>query len=90
MVLEANRAANVNLTTSDGLRLGAWFVLSEDLYTPTLVPRSGGPTEKQVNTAIKTRPTIIFFHGRAGSRAAVSRPKVADIFNLFKCLHLTL
>ena len=89
-ILEANRAANVNFTTSDGLRLGAWFVLSEDVYTPTLVPTSDGLTEKQVNTAIKTRPTIIFFHGNAGNRAALFRPKVTITVNLFKCLYLTL
>ncbi|KAH7100862.1 alpha/beta-hydrolase [Auriculariales sp. MPI-PUGE-AT-0066] len=68
--LAPNRATNLNLTAADGVRLGAWFVLSQDLANAWPL------SDEQVNTAIGTRPTIIFLHGNAGNRASIFRPKV--------------
>ncbi|EJD50369.1 alpha/beta-hydrolase [Auricularia subglabra TFB-10046 SS5] len=74
--LAPHRALDVSLTTSDGLRLGAWFVLADASYT--LPPRA--LDDAAVRAAVQVNPTIVFFHGNAGTRAAVFRPRVYGMY----------
>lgn len=63
----ANRTLNLHLTTADNERIGAWFILNDQHYQslptipqnlPALVPQS-----------LKERPTVLFLHGNAATRA---------------------
>ncbi|KZV78938.1 alpha/beta-hydrolase [Exidia glandulosa HHB12029] len=74
--LAPHRAANVNITTSDGLRLGAWFVLADASYAVPPTPID----ELAIRNAIAAHPTILFFHGNAATRAAVFRPRVYGMY----------
>ncbi|KZT60685.1 alpha/beta-hydrolase [Calocera cornea HHB12733] len=62
-----------SLTTSDNHTLGAWHVLPDAYYhthTPyPILPRSPLPPNAQAE-AFAQRPTVIYFHGNAASRAA--------------------
>lgn len=72
-----------NLTTSDGVRLGAWHVLPRDLYDEAIeqygVPEDGPLPEAVFDAALKnpTHPTVVYNHGNAATRAAGNRVRVA-------------
>ncbi|EJU03320.1 alpha/beta-hydrolase [Dacryopinax primogenitus] len=65
-----------DLTTSDNHTIGAWHVLPDSYYhryTPyPILPRSPLPPFAQAE-ALAQRPTVIYMHGNAGSRAAPFR-----------------
>ncbi|KAI5475136.1 sulfur metabolite repression control protein [Pseudohyphozyma bogoriensis] len=70
-----------NLTTPDGITLGAWQVLPQDIYDE-YVAKKGFPTgplpKKVFDAALKSEkhPTILYCHGNAASRAAPNRVNV--------------
>lgn len=72
-----------NLTTSDGVRLGAWHVLPRDLYEEAIeqygVPEDSQLPEAVFDAALKspTHPTVVYNHGNAATRAAGNRVRVA-------------
>ena len=62
----ASRSVNVPLQTRDGLRLGAWLLLP-----PVAVedPFAQGPSQDVISNSLTSRPTVLFFHGNAATRA---------------------
>ncbi|KAF8599413.1 alpha/beta-hydrolase [Ceratobasidium sp. AG-I] len=108
--LAPGKALNLNLTTSDNVRLGAWFITADGFYTqnirsPPLTNKAlthssaagdeGTPTLAGINSpdhlttaesreklesllplALSTRPTILFFHGNAMTRAFSLRTRL--------------
>lgn len=55
------------------MSLGAWFVLSDTFYHTLPTRPAPSSFDSIVPTALKTRPTILFFHGNAAARAAPFR-----------------
>ena len=66
---------NLHITTADNVTLGAWFVLSDSYYrdVPFPEPSSYPSLESRVPLAVTARPTVLFFHGNAATRAAPFR-----------------
>jgi abhydrolase domain-containing protein 12 len=63
------------LTTSDNVRIGAWFVFSDRYYQwhATHPIRAAPFTDSELKEAVSKHPTVIFFHGNAANRAAPYR-----------------
>jgi abhydrolase domain-containing protein 12 len=74
---------NFHITTSDNVTLGAWFVLSDTYYreVPFPEPPSYPSLEARIPLAIKARPTVLFFHGNAATRAAPYRVQYYKAFS---------
>ncbi|KAI0088490.1 alpha/beta-hydrolase [Irpex rosettiformis] len=76
--LAPGKTANLYLSTPDNVTLGAWFVLS-DPYHQQLRRASTGlvgpPSVDIIQEAISRRPTILFLHGAAATRAVEWRVK---------------
>lgn len=81
-LITAGKTLNLNITTTDGLTLGAWFVLSDPAYraVPFPEPSTYPSLESRVPDAIKAHPTILFFHGNAATRAADYRIRYYNAF----------
>lgn len=56
----------MRLQTRDGISLGAWLILP-----PAAVEEPFGvsPSQDTISTSLTSRPTILFFHGNAATRA---------------------
>ncbi|KAG7088624.1 hypothetical protein E1B28_012597 [Marasmius oreades] len=69
--LALNKTHNFKIHTSDNETLGSWFILAESIYqslpTPYTLP------QPHIANAIQSRPTILFFHGNAATRAFHAR-----------------
>ncbi|CAE6535905.1 unnamed protein product [Rhizoctonia solani] len=86
--LAPGKTLNLNLTTSDDVRLGAWFVAADGFYQkhlklePPLKGESANLDEKRktlesmLPIALKSHPTILFFHGNAMTRAFYLRTRL--------------
>ncbi|CAE6439395.1 unnamed protein product [Rhizoctonia solani] len=86
--LAPGKALNLNLTTSDDIRIGAWFVAADGFYqkhlklAPPLKGESANLDEKRetlaslLPIALKSHPTILFFHGNAMTRAFYMRTRL--------------
>ncbi|KAJ2968237.1 hypothetical protein NUW54_g13276 [Trametes sanguinea] len=74
--LAPGKTLNFKLTTSDNVTIGAWFVLSEPFYQ-SLRRDAPSPLEQPslatVQDAVRSHPTILYFHGNAATRAAPKR-----------------
>ncbi|ELU42300.1 eukaryotic translation initiation factor SUI1 family protein [Rhizoctonia solani AG-1 IA] len=81
-LMPAGKTLNLNLTTADDVRLGAWFVAADSFYqkhlrlAPPFKGDSANLKEKSretlaslLPTALQNHPTILFFHGNAMTRA---------------------
>ncbi|KAL1673434.1 Alpha/Beta hydrolase protein [Schizophyllum commune] len=71
--LAPNKTLNFKLHTPDGEKLGAWFILADPYQRahPSLsAPRDW---DTDVPAALRTYPTILFFHGNAATRAFPAR-----------------
>ncbi|KAF8713244.1 Translation initiation factor SUI1, partial [Rhizoctonia solani] len=81
-LMPAGKTLNLNLTTADDVRLGAWFVAADSFYQkhlrlgPPFKGESANLKEKSretlaslLPTALQDHPTILFFHGNAMTRA---------------------
>ncbi len=58
------------------MTLGAWFILSDSYYQTRQVSPAFSPLttrEDIIKDAIRSKPTILFLHGTAGTRATFSR-----------------
>ena len=64
----AHRSLNLQIQTSDNLKLGAWLVLPPNDVPPLSIPE-GPPSIQAVQESLSTRPTILIFHGNAATRA---------------------
>ncbi|KAJ7134335.1 Alpha/Beta hydrolase protein [Mycena epipterygia] len=69
--LAPNKTINFRVTTADNESLGAWFVLSDPFYHA--LPTIPSQPADHIPTALKTHPTILFFHGNAATRAFNAR-----------------
>lgn len=72
----AGKTLNFKLTTPDNVTIGAWFVLSEPIFQNLRAASStplGQPSAQVVQEALRTNPTILYFHGNAATRAAPMR-----------------
>lgn len=69
----AGKTANLYFNTPDNLTLGAWFVLNDPHYQQlrrTPLDGTMQPSMDVIQDAIARRPTALFLHGAAASRAA--------------------
>lgn len=72
----AGKTLNFKLTTPDNVTIGAWFVLSEPVFQSLSAASPaplGQPSAQVVQEALRTNPTILYFHGNAATRAAPMR-----------------
>jgi abhydrolase domain-containing protein 12 len=75
-LIAASKTLNVELTTSDNLTLGAWFVLSDEFYRALPMTPSPVVLEEGVYAALKSHPTILFLHGNGQTRAFAYRVNI--------------
>jgi abhydrolase domain-containing protein 12 len=59
--------------------IGAWFVLSDSFYHTISIPST--QRDSHIPAALQTRPTILYFHGNAASRAAPYRVRKYSDFS---------
>jgi len=82
-ILPAGKVLPLNLTTPDGVRLGAWQVLPKTAYDAHVaavgVPDSGPLPRTVFDLALTSYPVTAYFHGNAGSRAQSNRLRVAQM-----------
>ncbi|KAJ3881623.1 Alpha/Beta hydrolase protein [Lentinula edodes] len=65
--LALNKTYNFKIQTVDNETLGAWFILSESVYQA--LPSHNVMPKPHIAHALRARPTILFFHGNAATRA---------------------
>ncbi|CAD6888548.1 unnamed protein product [Tilletia controversa] len=72
--IATSKARNIRIKTSDGLSLGAWHIVPDAFYHK-VHPKftSPGLQSSDYESALRTFPTVIYFHGNAGNRAAPFR-----------------
>ncbi|EAU85943.2 abhydrolase domain containing 12 [Coprinopsis cinerea okayama7 len=68
---QANKTLNFLIQTPDKESIGAWFLLSEEYYQS--LPSIPTNVSEHVAPALKARPTILYLHGNAATRAASMR-----------------
>ncbi|KAG6336270.1 hypothetical protein ID866_2824 [Astraeus odoratus] len=67
--LAPGKTANIKIVTPDNHTLGAWFILSDNVYQSMPYPPPPNAAEKAIPEALTSQPTILFFHGNAATRA---------------------
>lgn len=75
----AGRTLNLNISTADGVHLGAWLTLAERHYQQAALHTPGATAD--VRAALAAHPTVLFLHGNAASRAALHRPAAAGLYS---------
>ncbi|KAG8214822.1 Alpha/Beta hydrolase protein, partial [Butyriboletus roseoflavus] len=78
--LALGKTFNFKIATPDNHTLGAWFVLSDDYYHSLPFPPSPSAAEARLSEALRARPTVIFFHGNAATRALPVRVRQYSAF----------
>ncbi|CCL99465.1 uncharacterized protein FIBRA_01483 [Fibroporia radiculosa] len=65
----------MKIHSSDNETLGAWFIIADDYYKGLGASSflTSQPSIETVQSALQTRPTILYFHGTASSRAGTWR-----------------
>ena len=58
-------------------RIGAWHVLPNSIYEQHLLEHNSALPESVFDLALRTAPTVLYFHGNAATRAASNRVRVA-------------
>ncbi|WRT70786.1 uncharacterized protein IL334_007785 [Kwoniella shivajii] len=76
------KTRNLRLSTADGEEIGAWHILPRSSYKslvpfPPQRPLSGDVFDK----ALGERPTVLYFHGNAGTRAVTHRVRSYSAFS---------
>lgn len=81
------KTRNVYLNTSDGERLGAWHVLPRSYYLQQeSVPPKTRLSEETFDAGFRDRPTVLYFHGNAATRALPRRVRSYMAFStVFDC-----
>jgi len=69
--LSPNKTLNVHIPTSDSSWIGAWFILSDGYYKS--LPGIPANVSGHLEPALAARPTILFLHGNAATRAVAYR-----------------
>ncbi|ODN83055.1 hypothetical protein L202_01280 [Cryptococcus amylolentus CBS 6039] len=68
------KTRNLALNSTNGVSLGAWHLLPRSVYaSSTPFPPKSALAASDFHQAFRDRPTIIYFHGNAGNRAASHR-----------------
>ncbi|KAI0927529.1 hypothetical protein AcV5_008043 [Taiwanofungus camphoratus] len=84
ILLCSGKALNVKIQTHDNVTLGAWFILS-DPYYQTLRSSSSEPlptpSSDTIKVALQSHPTVLHFHGTAGTRASTWRVPLYSSFS---------
>ncbi|KAI0056399.1 alpha/beta-hydrolase [Artomyces pyxidatus] len=65
------KTLDVRIPTPDNETLGAWFTVSDRFYTAQAI--HSPLTDADIHAALLAHPTILFFHGNAGTRALSAR-----------------
>ena len=76
-----HRTSNVFVDTRDGERLGAWIVLPEVPKPSDSIIPANSPSNDSIKSSISTKPTIIYLHGNAASRAVSYRVQQVTAFS---------
>ncbi|GAA5981631.1 hypothetical protein JCM5350_008056 [Sporobolomyces pararoseus] len=85
------KVKNLYLETEDGARIGAWLVLAENAYDRAMkegkLSEEGQFDESVFDSALSSpsTPTVLYFHGNAGSRAVGNRVRVAQKISAMNC-----
>ncbi|OCF78742.1 hypothetical protein I204_00686 [Kwoniella mangroviensis CBS 8886] len=78
----AFKTRNLRLNTSDGVEIGAWHVLPRSVYQSlNSFPPDSLPGDELFEHAFVQRPTILYFHGNAGTRAVSHRVRSYSAFS---------
>jgi abhydrolase domain-containing protein 12 len=65
----ADKTLNLRLNTSDGVGIGAWFIVSDHYYLNTVDRPNVATIGDHIVPTLKEHPTVLFFHGNAANRA---------------------
>jgi abhydrolase domain-containing protein 12 len=76
----AGKTANIKIQTADNHTLGAWFILSDTIYHDLSFPPPPSAAELHISEAVTQRPTVLFFHGNAATRALSMRVRLYSGF----------
>lgn len=76
----AGKTANIKIQTADNHTLGAWFILSDTIYHDLSFPPPPSAAELHISEAVAQRPTVLFFHGNAATRAISMRVRLYSGF----------
>lgn len=63
------KVANIKIVTPDNHTLGAWFILSDNIYQSMPFPPPPNAAENALHEALASQPTILFLHGNTATRA---------------------
>ncbi|KAG1879234.1 Alpha/Beta hydrolase protein [Suillus subluteus] len=78
--LAPGKTANIKIQTADNHTLGAWFILSDTIYHNLSFPPPPSAAESHISEAVAQRPTVLFFHGNAATRALGMRVRLYSGF----------
>ncbi|KAG1822626.1 alpha beta-hydrolase [Suillus subaureus] len=78
--LAPGKTANIKIQTADNHTLGAWFILSDTIYHNLSFPPPPYAAELHISEAVAQRPTVLFFHGNAATRALSMRVRLYSGF----------
>ncbi|KAG2144191.1 Alpha/Beta hydrolase protein [Suillus bovinus] len=78
--LAPGKTANIKIQTVDNHTLGAWFILSDAIYHNLPFPPLPSAAELHISEAVAQRPTVLFFHGNAATRALDMRVRLYSGF----------
>lgn len=78
--LAPGKTANIKIQTADNHTLGAWFILSDTIYHDISFPPPTAAAELHISDAVAQRPTVLFFHGNAATRALSMRVRLYSGF----------
>ncbi|KAG1751018.1 Alpha/Beta hydrolase protein [Suillus lakei] len=78
--LAPGKTANIKIQTADNHTLGAWFILSDAIYHDLSFPPPPSAAELHISDAVAQRPTVLFFHGNAATRALSMRVRLYSGF----------
>lgn len=78
--LAPGKTANIKIQTADNHTLGAWFILSDTIYHGLSFPPPTSAAELHISEAVAQRPTVLFFHGNAATRALSMRVRLYSGF----------
>ncbi|KAF9234674.1 Alpha/Beta hydrolase protein, partial [Melanogaster broomeanus] len=74
------KTVNFKIDTADNQTIGAWFILSDDLYHSIPFPPEPTTAERTLTEALTSYPTLIFFHGNTATRALPGRVQLYTAF----------
>ncbi|KAG2340153.1 alpha/beta-hydrolase [Suillus weaverae] len=78
--LAPGKTANIKIQTADNHTLGAWFILSDTTYHDLSFPPPPSAAKLYIPEAVAQRPTMLFFHGNAATRALSMRVRLYSGF----------